>query len=352
MTQFWMLDFFLFNVFKNLKTVFHHINFIYIFIFYFLYDFMKNYLIIFWLLCVSFVFATEDPFADLDKLIEDAGAKTWASTTHNSANKILDEASNEERKYAWVEKIEAWDIQNNSITIKTTEVLYANKAVNEYRVYFAESSLATIQDTSKIQDNIIKPTESKDGMVSLILNGLKENTTYYIVVSPVNPTNPSAEALSMISDEINVKTTSSTNTSWTPTTISIENVAYTYTDNTVTITWTPLASDTTIDVQMRHQSETSYKKVGTVKWSIGKMSFDVTKAWNYFLKMSVSDSSGNMIGKEHIQTIKVDSIQTPKPSEPVVQTAPKVWPTSNLFFWIGLFSLLLYIVYRFRKIEA
>ncbi len=294
---------------------------------------------------ISFsVLAADDPFADLEKLIGDG------STGHNSADKVLDQASTDKRKYAGSEKIQSSDIMNDNIVIKTTEVLYNGTSVEKYRIYYAESSLSTITDTSKIKDVIVTPTEKKDGMVSLKLTGLKENTTYFVVVSPVDPTNPSAEALSMISDEISFKTNTSTTVVNTAS-AGLENVSYTYKDNTVTLTWTPLVSSSTVDVQVRHQSETSYKKVGTVKGSTGKLSFDVSKSGNYFLKMSATDGNGTMIGKEHIQTVKVDSINAPA-DKPIVQTAPKVGPTSNMLFGIAIFSLLFYVVFRMRKIEA
>jgi hypothetical protein len=150
------------------------------------------------------VFAADDPFADLEKLIGED------SKGHNAANKVLDEATKNNWKYAGPEKIESSMVLADAVTIKTTEVLYNGASVEKYRVYYAESSLSTITDTSKIKDIILTPTEKKDGMVSLKLSGLKENTTYFVVVSPVDPTNPSAEALSMISDEISVKTTTNT----------------------------------------------------------------------------------------------------------------------------------------------
>lgn len=291
------------------------------------------------------VFAADDPFADLEKLIGDS------STGHNAANKVLDQASNDKWKYAGTEKIESSDITTDGFTIKTTEVLYNGASVEKYRVYYAENSLSTITDTSKIKDEILAPINKKDGMVHLRISNLKADTTYFVVVSPVDPTNPSAEALSMISDEISIRTTTATPTAAANTANGLENVSYTYKDNTVTLTWSPLAANSNVDVQVRHQSETAYKKVGTAKGNNGKLSFDVTKSGNYFLKMSAMDGNGTMIGKEHIQTVKVDSVNAPA-DKPVVQTAPKVGPASNMLFGIGFFALLFYVVYRMRRIEA
>jgi hypothetical protein len=307
---------------------------------------MKKLLLLAMSLVSLSVFAAEDPFADLEKLIGEG------NTGHNAANKVLDQATNDKWKYAAAEKIESTNIMNDGFTVKTTEILYNGASVEKYRVYYAESSLSTITDTSKIKDIILTATEKKDNMVSLKLTGLKENTTYFVVVSPVDPTNPSAEALSMISDEISVKTTAPTAAAPATAAAGLENVSYTYKDNTVTLTWSPLANNSNVDVQVRHQSETAYKKVGTAKGSAGKLSFDVTKSGNYFLKMSATDGNGAVIGKEHIQTVKVDSVNAPAADKPIVQTAPKVGPASNLLYGVAFFALLFYVVYRFRRIEA
>ena len=314
-------------------------------------------------LFVTSTFAASDfDMNGLEALLKDTTTKTgtgtsatWGINLHKSANKVLDQAAGDTWKYAGAEKTETADIMADGLTIKTTEIMYNGKSVEKYRVYYAESSLASIQDTSKIKDMIVSPSDKKDSMVNLKLTGLKADTMYYIVVAPVDPTNPSAEPLSMISDEINARTAKVTwmaNADKNPSAVQgFENVSYDYKGNTVTLTWSPMSTASNVDVQVRHQSETSYKKVGSAKGSVGMMKFDVTKSGNYFLKLTATDANGAMIGKEHIQTVKVDSVDAPQ-DKPVVQTAPKVGPASNMLFGIGFFALLLYVVYRFRRIEA
>jgi hypothetical protein len=64
--------------------------------------------------------------------------------------------------------------------------------------------------------------------------------------------------------------------------------------------------------------------------------------------MRALDTQGNLIGKEHIQTVKVDGVQAP--AQPV-QTAPQVGPTTDLIIGLMIFAAIIYLVYRFRRIE-
>ncbi|MDP2670184.1 MAG: hypothetical protein Q8O99_04420 [bacterium] len=179
----------------------------------------------------------------------------------------------------------------------------------------------------------------------MLFEGLSTNQTYYVVVAPVHPTDPTQEPLSFISDEVMFTTQQEVAA---PTEKVFENVSYTYKDSMVTLTWTPSSAAENADIQIRHQSEATYTKVGTPAISDGKFSFSVSKSGTYFLKMTGLDANGSSVGQEHIQTVKIDEVE--KPTE-TVQTAPQVGPTTNIMIGLLVFGVLAYFVSRFRRIE-
>ena len=263
---------------------------------------------------------------------------------HDSAEEILDQIEDDKWAYAGAESIELVEAGTDQAEIKTTKVLYDGTPVTRYRIYFSDSTLAT-QEFDKIQDVIVDATDDAEDTekVVLTLGDLTADTTYYIVVAPVHPTDETIEPLTMITEELSFKTdTQATD----PNAKMFENVSYTYSDNTVTLTWTPTGSATTAEVHIRHQGDASYTKVGSPKHADGKFVFTVTKSGNYFLKLIALDSAGAPVGKEHVQTIKIDEV-----TEPEVQTTPQVGPTTDAILAIMILAVIAYLVFRFRRIE-
>lgn len=293
---------------------------------------------------VSLTVAQADPFADLEALLGTDTANNAVAQdteTHNAANTILDNSNMTKWSYAGTEKTMVSDITATTVTIDTTVSLYDKQPVESYRVYYAEKSLPTITDTASIQQIIVSPKKTVDNMVSLEIGSLKENTMYYFAVAPVDPTNINADTIAMISEEVNattraVPTNAATDTAATDTTApantsgatpAIENVSYTQANNSINLTWKAV-NGYNMDIQIRHQADTSYKNVGNINANNGSTNFQIDKTGNYFLKMSLRDKSGATIGREHVQTVKVETIENP--TAPVVQNPPKVGPTSNM----------------------
>lgn len=284
----------------------------------------------------------DPPVTDVDT---GADTTTWTEE-HDAANDILDD----KWSYSTDESISVEDITHDSAMIKTTEVLYDNTPVTKYKVYVSDKKLLSIEDYSTIEDRILMPEKVENRMVYLKLDNLNSDKTYYVIVSPVHPTDPSLEAVDMISDEVSFTTKKAPLTS---TTKIFTKVSYTYKDGKVTLTWDPstLADKAEISIRYKDNNETSYTKVWTPRLDAGSFVFSVDKPGSYFLKMSALDGQGNMVGQEHIQTVKIDEI-APQPVEEVVKEAPKVWPASDAIIALMVFAVLVYLVYRFRAIKV
>lgn len=224
--------------------------------------------------------------------------------------------------YSADESISVEEITSDSAIIKATEVLYDNAPVTKYKVYVSNNRLVSIQDYSTIEDRVLMPEKVENRMVYLKLDNLDSEKTYYVIVSPVHPTDPTLESLTMISEEVSFTTKKPAPTSSTKV---FTKVSYTYKDGKVTLTWTPstVAEKAEVSIRYKDNNETSYVKVGTPSLDKGSFSFSVDKPGSYFLKMTALDGQGNMIGQEHIQTVKIDEIKK-QPVEEVVKDAPKV----------------------------
>lgn len=299
---------------------------------------------------VSFVFAQTDTgsdqaLAELLKELENSDAPTGA-VEHDAAEDILDDMESDKWKFAGEEMIETDEIETGHVIIKTTQVLFEDKAVEKYKIYYSNSTLAT-QDFEKITDKVVEVEKTEDTTVFLKLDGLEAGKTYYIVVAPVHPTDPTVEPLSIISNELTF-TTKGGDDMVDASTKVFEGVSYTFKDSSVDLTWKPSAVAETVEVNLRHQSEGTYQKVGTAKMEAGKYTFTVSKSGNYFLKLRALNADGEAVGKEHIQTVKVDEVKAPATA---VQTPPKVGPTTDLIIGLMIVATIVFLVYRVRRVE-
>jgi hypothetical protein len=82
----------------------------------------------------------------------------------------------------------------------------------------------------------------------------------------------------------------------------------------------------------------------------GKFNFSVDKSGNYFLKMVGLNNNWQSVGKEHIQTVKIEEVAAPNPERPV-EVAPSVGPATDMIVGLLAFAFVMYFVYRFRRIE-
>ncbi len=272
---------------------------------------------------------------------------TTATEQHQAAEDILNAMDEDTWAYAGEEKIEVKDVTTTSATLVTTQVTYQGVPVTKYKVYYSDKTLATVQDFDKITDMVLDVVSTDGTMVTLNFDRLTPNSTYYVVVAPVHPTDATQEPLSFISDEV-MFTTQQEVVAPAPTQKIFENVSYTYKDSLVTLTWTPSSAADKTQIDLRHQSEAAYTKIGSPMVNDWTFSFTVSKPGTYFLKMSAMDAAGATVGQEHIQTIKIDEVQQPAP-ENVVQAAPTVGPETDLMIALMFFSVLVYAGVKFRK---
>jgi hypothetical protein len=205
-----------------------------------------------------------------------------AEEEHDAASDILDDIEDDKWDWAAAEDISVDTTTETSAMIKTTQITYDGTPVAKYKIYYSDRTLATFQDYDKIQDVVVSPERTEGTMVYLNLDVLSSDATYYVVVAPVHPTDPTIEPLTMISDEVTFttkKTAVSGNAK------IFNNVSYTYTDGSVTLTWTPSDDAVDAEIHLRHQSEGAYTKIGSPMMKDGKFNFSVDKSGNYFLKM-------------------------------------------------------------------
>lgn len=290
-----------------------------------------------------------DEMTATDALTGDAGVQDEAMEVvdkeHDSAEDVLDT----EWTYSTGEAISVEDITSDSATIKTTEVLYNGKPVAKYKVYLSDKTLPAVQDYDQIVDVTVGIEKVEGRMVYLKVTDLAPNKKYFVIVSPVHPTDPTAEPLTMISDEVSFTTEKGEIATDTKV---FTNVSYTFEGNKVTLTWDPSDLADTAEIYIKYKdSDGDYTRVGTPKLSDGQFVFSVENAGSYFLKMSALNGQGDMVGQEHIQTVKIDEIVKP-PVEEVVQKAPKVGPTSDMIIGLMIFAILIYLIYRFRVIKV
>ena len=284
----------------------------------------------------------EDTVAADTPLVDD----TSGEAEHQAAENILDDLEDEQWGWAGPEQIVADSIESDHIIIKTTQITYDDAPVAAYKIYYSDRTLATFQDYDKIQDMVVSPERTEWNIVYLRLSWLSPEQTYYVVVAPVHPTDPTVEPLTMISDEI----TFTTKKQAVSTTEKVfNNVSYTYKDGMVNLTWAGSNDAEQAEIHLRHQSEGAYTKIGTSKMSGGSFNFSVDKSGNYFLKMIAMNGEGEVVGKEHIQTVKIEEVEVP--TENVIETAPKVGPASDMLIGLLVFAMMIYFVYRFRRIE-
>ncbi len=294
----------------------------------------------------------EDMFEDLDNF-DDFNLEEWEDLSENqdeehlAAEAILDMIEWNNWSFAWTQRTEIIDITPTSITIETTSVLFDGTPVDTYLISYSNT---TIADLSNFQDIMLKEVEVEErngDMVTVILDDLEPETPYYFIVSPVHPTDPTADGFSMWSQEINV-TTAAIAPEITSNTILFQNISHTQESNLITVTWTPTDLVENWLLEIRHSDETTFTRVGTVSMISWSYPINVSQPWNYFIKLQWVADDGSALWAEQIHNIKVEEFEQP---ENPVQTAPQVWPTTDLIMMLFILAFIVYFVYRFRKAE-
>lgn len=234
------------------------------------------------------------------------------------------------------------EVMSTEAMLQTTTARFEWTAVAQYRVYYATRSIQTA-DPMEIMD-VVVDVDKREGVYSFfVLTDLTPDTQYFVVVAPVHPENPDDDGLDMITEEITFTTAAEVTANDEQV---MHNVSYTYAENVVTLTWTPSSSAQSVEVQIRHQGETSYETLGSASMADGSFSFNVVKEGNYFIKMIAKDAAGNAVGQEHVQTIKIDTIVAP--AQPI-ETPPTVGAATDALVGMLILWAVVYFVYRFRR---
>jgi hypothetical protein len=165
----------------------------------------------------------------------------------------------------------------------------------------------------------------------------------------VHPTDPNIEPLTMITSEVSF-TTESDEAAVDPTTQVFNQVDYTYNaeGSSVVLTWDAMEGEN-VEINLRHQSEGTYQTVGKAPIADGEFTFTVSQEGNYFLKLRALDGADNPVGKEHIQTIRVNEVTQVQQPTQVAQV--EVGPTTDLIIGLLILASVIYMVYRFRRID-
>lgn len=280
---------------------------------------------------------------------------------HEAAEDILD-LIGWDFEYAGPEVIEVPldTIQDTSAIIKTTKILYDGEAINQYRVYYSTNTIADFLDVNDLEEVDLDVENTMENIVELSLDGLTPSTTYYLIVAPVDPTDPEADPLEPISEEISFTTKATTPVEATqnPTQANesgpaangmyVDNVSYTYADNKATVTWEAKSEASTVWLSIKRSNSNEYTKLADVPASAWKYTFTVQEWWLHLLKIETKNANGEVFGKEQIQSIKIDEVETPE--EPV-EAVPAVWPTQNLLIALILVAFITAIGYNYRKQE-
>jgi len=245
---------------------------------------------------------------------------------HNSAQDILDE--DEKWVYAWEKKSKTTitDITENQAMFTTNKVLYDGNEITDYRIRTKSDAPTPAPEEEKVE--VEEPEETNDDEKEEIAKNDEQDEVIDTEVEEVV-------------EEPEVQVT------------YIKNVTNTVKDNEVTLKWNAAEKDAqNVEVILRHTKEDAYTTIGTPVYKDGTFTFKVTEIGAYFLKLQALDKDGKAIWEEDTSTIRVAKITEPtQKDEEVVANAPKVGPTTDLLLGLLIFSMIMYMVMRFRRIR-
>lgn len=281
---------------------------------------------------------------------------------HDAAEDILN-LFGSDFNYAWPEVIEVplATIEDTSVVIKTTQILYNDEPINQYRVYYSTNTIANFLDVDDLREVDLNIQSTRDNMVELKLEWLNPSTEYFLIVAPVDPTDAQADPLELISDEVTFQTKATTPViaptseptspmeSWPAANwMYVDDVSYTYADNKATVTWTAKSEASTVALSIKRSNSTTYTKLADVPATAWKYTFTVQEGGLHLLKIETKNANWEVFGKEQIESIKIDVVEEDAP----VMTAPQVGPAQNLLYGLIIFAMLVWVWYNFRKQEV
>lgn len=304
---------------------------------------------------------TPEPTPAPEPTVEDAPEEQKAEwEEHEAAEDILDLLGGK-FEYAGPEVIEVplATIDDTSVVIKTTKILYDGNPIEEYRVYYSTNTIADFLDVNDLKEMDLEVENTVGNTVELSLDGLDATTTYYLIVAPVDPTDPTADPLDLISEEVRFTTKAPVPVAMDPMPTEpsdtwvngmyVKDVSYTYADNKATVVWDAEPQAQTVALSIKKSNSTEYTKLADVPATAWKYTFTVQEGGLHLLKIETKNANGEVFGKEQIQSIKIDEVIAPE--APVV-TAPQVGPTQNLMIALIFLAVMTGVGYNYRKQEA
>ncbi len=229
------------------------------------------------------------------------------------------------------------------VVLEAPVVKASDKVIKQYRVYYSTKSLAENLDATQVDSKTFTFDNITEDKISLKVDGLNPDTTYYAVVVPVNSDDVEGEPSKEISfttqkKEVEKKEHPAPE-------VSIENVSYSISWDKLTIKWSPVKGAEKIEIYSKSINDPDYKKVWEVKASSTSYTTQVTKPGEYQIKLTPVDSEGVPVGKDYILTVKINKVQKKE-----IKKAPKVWPETTVLFVMLILASLGYLIVRYRKI--
>jgi len=266
---------------------------------------------------------------------------------HDAAEDILDIES-DSWKFAGEPDLQIRELDETSVVLATRVVTYDDAAVKQYKIYYSETPLSdALENFETIMSKDVVVMKTEDSMAEIKLDGLTENKLYYVLVAPIHPLDPTSDPLEMISPEVKFQTKAGAPVINQNTRL-FESVSYTQSGNTVTVTWTPSTETEKGMLSIKKGDETDFTALSTVMMTAGEYTFTVSEPGTHYLLLHGVDSQGGILGQEQVNSIKVDPFENP--IEPVI-SAPQVGPTTDLIMALIVLGFIVYVVYRFRRID-
>lgn len=298
---------------------------------------------------------TDGGDSELESLLNDTGSEDTASTGTTASSWAEVKATTATWGYSDTDTLSAV-AQGSSIVITSPIVKDASgKQILTYVVKYSTKSMSekidSLEGATSPQeksftfvlswDLVVLPNSDMSWSatdISMKIDGLSSGT-YYFIVTPKTADNVDGNASKEITATVGEATAdhNAAGMSWSAGTQDITVIS-----GTATVTWSPIAGASKMQIFAKFGSDADYKKISEVDASKWTYSFKAQSKGDFLVKLIAVDSAGATVWAEQILTGKGD----------VSINAPKVGPASTLVIGMLLLSIVWYVTYRFRKLRS